>query len=160
MTFYRILTFEELEALKPEFVQFLASQGITADTWQNWLVSEPVKRDQLIKEFSEFIYFSIVEKTRFLIRSLSGSTQYIRVGENNFDMLWFRHDKSLHEMVGHDESNGNHEAKDIDVYAGKKTYKNPKKSEIFSLLSEGYRPLKSEELSGVANLFEEYKDFF
>lgn len=160
MSFYRILTFEELEVLKPEFINFLASQGITADTWQKWLVSEPVNCEQLIQAFSEFIFFSILEKTRFLIRSFSGSTQFIRVNENSFDMLWFKAVINLHEMQNNVESKWYQKGKDIDVFAGKKLFKNPEKSEIFSLLSEGYRPIKSEELAGVANLFEEYENFF
>ena len=31
---YRRLTIEELEAVRPEFVKFLASEGIAADDWE------------------------------------------------------------------------------------------------------------------------------
>ena len=34
---YRRLTIEELEAVRPEFVKFLASEGIAADDWERKL---------------------------------------------------------------------------------------------------------------------------
>ena len=34
---YRRLTIEELEAVRPEFVKFLASEGIAAEDWERQL---------------------------------------------------------------------------------------------------------------------------
>ena len=34
---YRRLTVEELEGVRPEFVKFLASEGIAADDWERKL---------------------------------------------------------------------------------------------------------------------------
>lgn len=160
MTYYRILTNEELEALKPEFIRYLASQGIPADTWQQWMQTNPDKRTQVIVEFSEFIFFSILDKTRFLIREFSGGVQYVRIGENGFEMLWFKRDTNSagESTEGTIEKSTDEPA--IEVYSGKKSFTNPLKAEIYSLLSEGYRPLKSHEVTNVTDLFETYKDIF
>lgn len=160
MTYYRMLTDDELESLRPEFIRFLASQGITADTWQQWNAEDNTKREQWVREFSEFIFYSILDKTRFLIRELPKNIQYVRVNENGFDLLWFKGDTTETGEPGTSARKDNTEEIPWEVFTGKKKFRAPPKTEIFSLLSEGYRPIKSDESEHVNKLFEAYKDMF
>jgi hypothetical protein len=138
----------------------LASQGITADTWQQWISEDNAKREQLVREFSEFIFFSILDKTGFLIRELPKNIQYVRVNENAFDLLWFKEDNNTVGQARAGKSTEKDDEIPWEVFTGKKIFRAPKKAEIFSLLSEGYRPVKSDELTHVSQLFEVYKDMF
>ena len=50
---YRRLTIEELEAVRPEFVKFLASEGIAADDWERKLREGSADVEACLDEFSE-----------------------------------------------------------------------------------------------------------
>ena len=50
---YRRLTIEELEAVRPEFVKFLASEGIAADDWERKLRDGSSDVEACLDEFSE-----------------------------------------------------------------------------------------------------------
>ena len=75
---YRILSNEELEILKPEFVKYLVSQGIPAEEWEKWKIADIEKTKLIIESFSEFIYFSILQKTRYVHKVVDQGRQFIR----------------------------------------------------------------------------------
>jgi len=63
---FRILTSEELESFKEEFVKFLIIQGIDAQEWLRIKGDEPVKAVKILEVFSDFIFESIVNKVKYI----------------------------------------------------------------------------------------------
>src|SRR5680860_1621178 len=63
---YRMLTTEELEELEPEFVTFLAANGIPADNWVRIKEKEPENRDKLITIFSDVVFDKILSNVHYL----------------------------------------------------------------------------------------------
>ncbi|MGB0431158.1 MAG: DUF6495 family protein, partial [Bacteroidia bacterium] len=56
----------ELKKLEKEFVQFLASNTITADDWVKIKSESTEKADELIDMFSDIVYQKVLEKVEYL----------------------------------------------------------------------------------------------
>lgn len=94
---YRLLSSQELGALEKDFVLFLASQGISADLWQQYLSSEPDRVNDTIVAFSDFILDQVYDKCR-LIEFVSA---------NGWLFYYFNDESSMIELRGiaiHDNS--------------------------------------------------------
>ena len=66
MTTYRILTEQELKELQPEFIQYLASNGIDAEKWKSILESDATERDIHLELFSDIVLQKSLEKITFI----------------------------------------------------------------------------------------------
>ncbi|MBK6363176.1 MAG: hypothetical protein IPL63_04715 [Saprospiraceae bacterium] len=133
---YRILSNEELEILKPEFVKYLVSQGIPAEEWEKWKIADIEKTKLMIESFSEFIYFSILQKTRYVHKVVDQGRQFIRCNDNEFDLIWIQYQESYNDKEDLlSESN----REKFEIVKGKKVYSMPKNDEIFGLFLQGFR---------------------
>ena len=133
---YRILSNEELEILKPEFVKYLVSQGIPAEEWEKWKIADIEKTKLIIESFSEFIYFSILQKTRYVHKVVDQGRQFIRCNDNEFDLIWIQYQESYNDKEDLlSESN----REKFEIVKGKKVYSMPKNDEIFGLFLQGFR---------------------
>jgi hypothetical protein len=63
---YKRLTTEELKALEPEFVHFLAAAQITGADWDKMKREELSKAEELIEVFSDMVYEKVMSKIRYL----------------------------------------------------------------------------------------------
>ena len=53
---YKRLASQELEALEKEFINYLATEQITADEWVKMKETTPEKSEELIDVFSDMVY--------------------------------------------------------------------------------------------------------
>ncbi len=63
---YQRLTREQLEEMEEEFVNFLATQSITAEEWQRIKQDRPEVAEQEIDVFSDLIWEGILGRVRYL----------------------------------------------------------------------------------------------
>ena len=63
---YRILTLEELDLLKKDFIEFLVVNGITGEDWEEIKLINPENRDKVVELFSEVVFTKILLQTNFL----------------------------------------------------------------------------------------------
>ncbi len=63
---YRRLTKEELKELEPEFIRFLASQGLDADSWVKLKEESKEKAEGMIDIFSDIVMEKILQNVEFL----------------------------------------------------------------------------------------------
>lgn len=63
---YARLSKEQLEELHPEFINFLATQSITADEWLDIKKNTPEVAEQEIDVFSDLIWEGVLDKVTFL----------------------------------------------------------------------------------------------
>lgn len=66
MAKYRPLTTDELEALEPEFVQYLVANGIPAEDWQKLLSEDVDAADRIIDLFSDVVMEGVLRKTSYV----------------------------------------------------------------------------------------------
>ncbi|MFZ1703511.1 MAG: DUF6495 family protein [Saprospiraceae bacterium] len=134
----RILTLEELELLKPEFIRFLSSHSISAADWEKWKTKEPQKTEEYIKLFSEFIFFSIIEKTKFMVKSENGFVSYVKILPDKFYLVRFQMDYEASSQP--------------DIVVGNKNISNLNK-EVAKLFDQGFLPVKLKDEAEVEKIF-------
>ncbi|WP_299209553.1 DUF6495 family protein [uncultured Dokdonia sp.] len=63
---YARLTKEQLEELHQEFINFLATQSITADEWQEIKITKPHVAEEEIDIFSDLVWENVLTKAKYL----------------------------------------------------------------------------------------------
>lgn len=63
---YARLTKEQLEELHPEFINFLATQSITADEWADIKKSKPQVAEEELDVFSDLVWEGVLTKAQYL----------------------------------------------------------------------------------------------
>jgi len=63
---YARLTKEQLEELHQEFINFLATQSITADEWQEIKTNKPHVAEEEIDVFSDLVWENVLTKANYL----------------------------------------------------------------------------------------------
>lgn len=63
---YARLTKEQLEELHQEFINFLATQSITADEWQEIKTNKPHIAEEEIDIFSDLVWENVLTKAKYL----------------------------------------------------------------------------------------------
>ena len=133
---YRRLTLEELEAVRPEFVQFLASEGIAADDWGKKMSEGSPDVGVHLDEFSERFWDGATEAIMCLEH---------RLGEGS---LWvFHFEKSTAHVIQCREQAGK-----VSWSQGHKNYPPEARGrEIFLLLEQGAQPCSKDRFKEIYN---------
>ena len=63
---YRRLTREQFEELHPEFINFLATQSITAEQWAEIKEKKPETAEQELDIFSDLIWEGVLSRVNYL----------------------------------------------------------------------------------------------
>lgn len=66
MAKYRNLTYEELESMEKEFVDFLVLNGITGEDWEKLKVSNPESAEKICESFSDVVFTKILKQCRYI----------------------------------------------------------------------------------------------
>ena len=84
---FKRLTLEELRELEPEFINFLASNQISAD---DWMVIKSKKSDQmneLLDFFSDLVYEKVLQKITYLEHRTPKEIRLFHLGEHQITLL-------------------------------------------------------------------------
>lgn len=140
---YRRLHIDELEELEPEFITFLAANGIDAPSWEQMKREEPERSEALVDQFSDIVFEKILGKVELLERRQKSLLQLFKFHENHIEMLGlrvegeseldFRVESSAQQMIQQLQS-GN--AK-LQLMKAEKKYRQESTLEKFKLLEEG-----------------------
>lgn len=72
---YERISKEELEKIEKEFIDFLVVNGITATDWVSIKENEPLTADEIINQFSDVVWESILRSTEYLDK-IEDNTSY------------------------------------------------------------------------------------
>ncbi len=139
---YRRLRREELEELEAQFVRFLAAQSIPADDWAKIKVTDEVKANALIDQFSEMVFDDVIRRTKFAEQRTEKQLLTFRCGEEKLELrgiviegdtsLDFRREEPPQEMVAKLKLSN---AK-LKILSAERIYRPDRESEVFSLLEQ------------------------
>lgn len=73
---YKRLTKEQLEELHQEFINFLATQSITADEWDQIKEKQPETAEQELDIFSDLVWEGVLQKIKYL-ENISAQHMYL-----------------------------------------------------------------------------------
>ncbi len=118
---YRILTLEELDLLKKDFIEFLVVNGITGEDWEEIKLINPENRDKVVELFSEVVFTKILLQTNFLELKTDKVASAIQCNKENMVMI------TLESAKEHSE-----------IYSTDKTYQKSREEEIYALMQKGF----------------------
>jgi hypothetical protein len=124
---YRLLSQEELNELRQEFIKFLIINGIDAAEWENLKKENPSTVKGIIEQFSESVFEGICRKISFLRHEndeLQIAVQFLAKKMNVIRKSTSDQQASLEE----------------------KAYKHSREEDIFFLLNSGYRKEEAEDV--------------
>ncbi len=138
---YKRLTIEELQALEPEFINFLASAQITGGDWIKMKNEELEKAEEMVDVFSDMVYEKVLSKIKFLEYRDAKSLTIFNCAEDKIILVGLRvSDNSpldltasdvLAQWQQHNESGGIH------IVRNERVYKEDRGIEVFELLQQG-----------------------
>ena len=142
---HRRLTSDELRELETEFIRFLSSQGIDGPTWQSLKTNNPDRAEEILDEFSRFIYESTIDQLEYLEFKTPNDIKCFHCGpdgmtllglfiEGNSDVDFTQefHLESARESVHRAGAR-------LKMYRSRKAYVPDRRSEIFKMMEYGCR---------------------
>lgn len=87
---YRRLTKQQLEELKPEFVNFLATQSITGEEWKNLKQEKPMVAEDEVDVFSDLIWEGVLTKVNYLENVSAQSMHLFHCAEKEMKLISVR----------------------------------------------------------------------
>lgn len=126
---FRLLTKEELDAVRPEFVQYLASEGIAADDWTKKQVERPEDVQDCLESFSQRFW-----------EGATASIQCIEHTPSEGDLWLFQFEETEAKLIRCVRKG------DAVTWSkgGKKFEQEARGQEIFELLEQGAKPCAPE----------------
>jgi hypothetical protein len=125
---YRLLTREELEAVEPDVIQFLAESGVTASDWSQWKAENDPRVEEMLLAFSEGFWDRATAKVEFLERRTADETWVFAFDETHADLIRCAMDPDTQE---------------VSWFRGKKSFEPEARGrEVFLLLEQGAEPIE------------------
>lgn len=135
---YRILTTEELEELKEEFIQFLVSNTVTADDWVNIKENQLDKAEKLIEMFSDQVLDKALSNIKFLEHREPKNIMLFHCRKDEIDMISLSIDaNSPYDFTNEHELSGIAENEKLNTFKNTKKYSKKREEEIFDMINNG-----------------------
>ncbi|RNC79834.1 MAG: hypothetical protein ED556_14315 [Winogradskyella sp.] len=144
---YTRLTKEQFEELHQEFINFLATQSITADEWEDIKTNKPEAAEQELDVFSDLVWYGVLSKVEYLEHISSQQLHLFRCREADMHLIAIKIDKADVDFTskeGFEWLRNNLLSDDIEFYNAKKDYSDDKHQDIFKLIQQGANITKGE----------------
>lgn len=144
---YARLTKEQFEELHQEFINFLATQSITADEWEDIKTNNPEAAEQELDVFSDLVWYGVLSKVEYLEHISSNQIHLFKCRENDMHLIAIKlkEDKAdLATKEGFQWLRDNLLSDDIEFFNAKKDYSEDKHQDIFKLIQQGANITKGE----------------
>ncbi|WP_268223274.1 DUF6495 family protein [Sinomicrobium oceani] len=137
---YRRLTKEQLEELHREFINFLATQSITAAEWEQIKSDSPAAAEEEIDIFSDLIWEGVLRKVEYLENISADQMHLFRMTDKDMKLIAIRvHNPDVDLMTtGGFEWFKKHFMTDmVDIMTATKTYSADRNKDKFELIEKG-----------------------
>lgn len=137
---YTRLTKEQLEELHQEFINFLATQSITADEWATLKTEKPEVAEQEIDVFSDLVWEGVLTQAMYL-ENISAQHMYLfHLREDEMKLIAV---KILNEVIDITTKDGfawlreNYSTEEVEILTANKAYSEDRNGDKFALLQQG-----------------------
>lgn len=134
------LSKEQFEELHQEFINFLATQSITAEEWKDIKTNKPEVAEQELDVFSDLVWEGVLTKAEYL-ENISPQHMYLfYLGESEIELIGLKlitKDVDLTTKEGFAWLRDNLMCDDVEIFNAKKAYSNDKQLDKFALIQQG-----------------------
>ena len=137
---YARLTKEQFEELHKEFINFLATQSITADEWADIKVNKPEVAEQELDVFSDLVWEGVLTKVNYLEHISPQQMHLFHLKENEMELIAIKIKNETTDLTtseGFDWFRNNLLSDDVELLTAKKTYTEDKALDKFKLIQQG-----------------------
>lgn len=137
---YSRLTKEQFEELHPEFINFLATQSITAEEWAEIKANKPNVAEDQLDVFSDLIWEGVLQRVRFLEKIEAHQMHLFAVEEKEMRLISVRlrqPEIDLTTKEGFQWFKKNYLADSVEYLTASKAFSEDPKSDIFDLIKQG-----------------------
>ncbi|MDO5981843.1 DUF6495 family protein [Flavivirga spongiicola] len=136
---YSRLTKEQFEELHQEFINFLATQSITADEWTNLKANKPELAEMELDVFSDLIWEGVLNKAEYL-EHISPQHMYLfRLAEDKMFViaLTLKNDVDITTKEGYNWLRENLMDENVEFLQADKDYTDDKNLDKFKMIEQG-----------------------
>jgi len=152
---YTRLSKEQFEELHQEFINFLATQSITADEWAEIKKNKPEAAEQELDVFSDLVWFGVLSKVEFLEHISPQQIHLFQCNEKSMRLIALKIDKTdvdFTTKAGFEWLRNNLLSDAIEFFNAKKEYSEDKHLDIFKMIQTGANITKGELFTYFADL--------
>ena len=136
---YSRLTKEQFEELHQEFINFLATQSVTADEWANLKVNKPELAETELDVFSDLIWEGVLNKAEYL-EHISAQHMYLfKLGEEKMHaiVINLKNDVDITTTEGYNWLRENLMDDNVEFLHADKEYTEDKNLDKFKMIEQG-----------------------
>lgn len=137
---FRPLDIEELELFREEFIQFLAVNGIDAESWVDIKANKSDVARGIIDSFSDMVYSTVLRKIMYLDHNTNDGINAFQFTSSKAIWIGIKfknaqgEDNSIEEMM----------QAGAEIFMLEKNYESTREEEMFDLIKKGASPSKGE----------------
>ena len=144
---YARLTKEQFEEMHQEFINFLASQSITADEWQEIKISKPEVAEQELDVFSDLVWEAVLNKVEYLEHFSPNQLFLFHITAATINLIAIKIENEaidLRTKEGYSWLQGNILDESVNIYTSTKAISDDRNKDIFALIQQGANITKGE----------------
>ena len=144
---YTRLTKEQLEELNQEFINFLATQSITAEEWKDIKEQKPEVAEEELDVFSDLVWEGVLSKVDYLENIAPQHMYLFNAGETQLRLIGLkikREEVDLTTKVGFAWLRENLMSDEVELFNADKSIETDKNIKIFDLIKQGSTITKGE----------------
>ena len=152
---YARLTKEQFEELHKEFINFLATQSITADEWEDIKTNKPEAAEQELDVFSDLVWFGVLSKVKYLEHISPNQIHLYQCNEKDLRLIALKIESDIIDFTtkeGFQWLRDNLLSDSVEFFNAKKEYSEDKHLDIFKMIQSGANITKGELIEYFANL--------
>ena len=144
---YRRLTKEQFEELHKEFINFLATQSITADEWSKLKLDKLELASSVMDVFSDLVWEGVLSKVKYLENISSKHIYLFQVLNNSISLIGVKINIDLIDLTteeGFSWLRENLMSENVEIFNSKKEFSEDIKLNVFKLIEQGASITKGE----------------
>ncbi len=137
---YTRLSKEQLEELRPEFINFLATQSITADEWATIKKEKPQVAEEELDVFSDLVWEGVLSKVAYLENISAQQMHLFHLVEKEMKLISVKvlnPEIDLRTDVGFAWFKKNWQSDFVEYLTASKAYTEDKNADKFQLIKQG-----------------------
>ncbi|NJW52735.1 DUF6495 family protein [Salinimicrobium oceani] len=137
---YARLTKEQFDELHQEFINFLASQSITGEEWEEIKINKPEVAEQELDVFSDLVWEGVLNQARFLEHISSNQIYLFKITEFTINLIGVKVENDAVDITtrpGYNWLQQNLMDDRVSLYTSSKNISDDRNKDIFALIQQG-----------------------
>ena len=137
---YSRLTKEQFESLHQEFINFLATQSITAEEWKNIKEKQPEVAEEELDVFSDLVWEGALSKAGYVENISARQLFLFKLEKDVMKLIGLKITNETIDITtreGYTWLQQNYASDDVEFFTSSKEYSTERNTEIFALIEQG-----------------------